>query len=134
MDADLSAYIGIPFEELNCYELLRRIYKDFFAIALPGQPHDDPSDRRSYSKLMQAEAVNWLPVEAGDERFGDVVLLHIFGLPCHIGFVAGGGMMVHAQRGTASTYESYRESLHWRERRKFFYRHPVLSERAVTPD
>ncbi len=130
VSADLSPFVGVPFEELNCYELFRRIYRELFSIDLPPQPYHSAElcETRRNAALMQAEAVNWIPVQAGGERFGDAVLPLIGGLPCHIGFVIGRGRMLHAQEKTFSAIANYRHDLDWRHRHKSFYRHPLLAD------
>jgi cell wall-associated NlpC family hydrolase len=129
-DYDLSPYIGIPFEDRNCYELFRLLYHDLFDIHLPPQPYRDATRRETKrnADLMQAEAIRWIPVPAGQEKFGDAVLLYISGLPSHIGFVLGQGRMIHAQQKTFSVIANYRHDLDWRSRRKSFYRHPLRAD------
>lgn len=124
----LKPYIGVPFEEANCYELLRRIFLGLYGVTLPPQPYEGATMRhgRANAALMAEESKKWIQVPAGDERFGDVVLPHIHGLPCHIGFAVGGGRMLHAQENTHSVIVSYRRALEWRDRHKSFYRHPAI--------
>lgn len=130
MIPDLRPYIGVPFEDANCYELFRRMHRDLHDIDLPDQPYRSAAPRESAfnASLMTKEAVNWIPVPAGRERFGDAVLIYIHGWACHIGFVIGRGFMIHAQQKTFSLKASYRHDIEWRDRKKSFYRHPCLAD------
>jgi cell wall-associated NlpC family hydrolase len=127
--AHLRKYIGIPFEEENCWQLFRRMYLELFNISLPSfaDRYTHCMDFRSNARIFVEESVGWMPVVKGEETTADAVLLHIHGLPSHIGFVTWDGKMIHSEEGALSNRESYRTSRSWANRKKSFYRHPLLA-------
>ena len=53
------------------------------------------------------------PHVARTEAPGDVVLMWMRGVPCHVGVVTVPGMMRHVMEGTDSTHESYEGTRYW---------------------
>ncbi len=129
MPQDVKKFIGVPFEELNCWDLFRAMYVELFGVFLPDfdGEYSCAVARKETSKIFERETEKWISIPAGEEKFGDAVVLYILGLPCHIGFVTENGFMIHSQEGTASSHESYRDSIGWKSRKKSFYRHAALA-------
>ncbi len=129
---DLSAYIGLPYAErgrtragLDCWGLVRLVYLETWGIKLPVYLEDDyaAADMARTSHLIDRHRqAGWSPVEAGTERTGDVILLRVMGLPCHVGLVAGKGRMLHVMGEQDVTCERYGSAL-WAKRVMGFYRY-----------
>lgn len=121
---DLNRYIGLAFEEANCWQLYRRIAQEVLGLAVPDYDGfcDDPLDRACVAAAVRCCAAAWEPVANGAEVFGDAAVIWVMGRPCHIGFVIGGGRMIHASRGSLSNNVSYREHAEWSRWRRDFYR------------
>ena len=123
---DLSAYVGLPYQDRGCWELLRRVYREQLGIDVPDYAEAygrlEARQRAQLAALIAAERRPWLAVQEGQERAGDAVLMRITGHPSHIGVVAEPGRFLHVFQGATACIESYR-SPRWRPRLEGFYRH-----------
>ena len=118
---NLSAYVGMPYQDRGCWELLRRVYAEQLSIELPSYADEylNAADQHDLARLIREKRTQWLRVDA--EQPGDGVLLNILGEPTHIGIVAEPGSMLHVVRNCTSVIESYR-SPKWARRIEGFYR------------
>ena len=107
---NLNEYVGKSYDELDCWSLVRRIYKDVYHIALPKLP-------------IETEQKNhWREVPPGSELQGDLLLFRIAELKRHVGLVVGEGRMIHSDETTGVVIEKYTGPL-WDHRLKKIYRH-----------
>ena len=128
---DFSKYIGIPFEPcgcayngINCWNLIRLIYKEALNIALPSYD-DEYIDAHKYDLIAEATELHsseWIKIFPGTEQPFDVVLIAIRGLPVHIGMIVKFGWMLHIHVKINSCLERYNTPL-WSKRIKGFYRY-----------
>lgn len=114
---------GRGIDGCDCYGLLRLIYAERFQIELPDVTNyagTDSKDAEQIGSLIDSarESDDWSPVESGEERAGDAVLIRIVGFPMHVGVVVAPGIAVHTM---ASPQDSV--LLRYRDPR---YRHIVL--------
>lgn len=112
-----NKYIRIPFKEhgrawdgADCWGLFCVVFKDELGINL--NPHlneyPDTYDKASLPRIIGEESASkWVSVEPGDERPFDAVIFNIRGVPMHVGIVAGGGFMLHCERGSGTVFEQY---------------------------
>lgn len=129
-----SSYLGIPFVEhgrdragLDCWGLVRLWFLEQRGIALEsfaGQ-YEVEADARAIYDLMKGNLGPWQEIPAGQEQPGDGLWMVRFGL-AHIGVVAGGGMVLHIERGSGALIESYR-GLRLARSVRGFYRHEELA-------
>jgi len=129
-----SKYVGLKFknrgrtiEGVDCWGLVRLIYKEHFDIVLPSYEDDYAS---SHNILETKEAIEtyskeWQNIVAGKEQFGDVIVMRLSGYPTHVGFVLENGKMLHIIEGTDAVVENYHSRL-WQHRIVGFYRHKEL--------
>lgn len=116
----------IPYEDQDCWGLVRAIYAGEYGIDLPA--HADVVDREEQaevSKIMaERESIGWLSMARGEEREGDVIRLwvHRPTQPCHLGVVLTPGRMIHTRRASGSVIERY-DVQPWTERVESFWRH-----------
>jgi cell wall-associated NlpC family hydrolase len=109
-------YTGIDYEEMNCWQLVMRIYATEFGLAI--------GDKEQQAQHMMDKF--WQQVES--PREGDVVLFKNNENERHVGVILGvNGYMIHNQRGSNSCIESYYNSL-WKHRVVGFYRHVDRAE------
>ena len=108
MPAEWAArYVGIPFKSggrgmdgVDCYGLLRLVYKEQFGAELPSldDAYKNALDTRETAPL----AKKYIPLLRGDKtespKPGDAAVMIEHGLPTHIGIYAGGGYILHATR------------------------------------
>jgi cell wall-associated NlpC family hydrolase len=126
-----SQYVGLLFknrgrtkEGVDCWGLVRLIYKEQFNIQLPS--YDDEYDS-SYNIKETGETIaehskEWEAVEKGSEKTGDVIVMRLSGYPTHVGLVLEKGRMLHIIEGTDAIVENYEGRL-WQRRIVGFFRH-----------
>lgn len=124
-------YIGLSFKGhgrdrkgVDCWGLVRLVMAEQFGISLPSYATQYESTAREdqLAPLIEEERKWWIPVETGDERLGDVVVLRMRGQPIHVGLVIEQGRMLHAEVGIGSVLDSYK-SARWSLRVTGFYRY-----------
>lgn len=121
-------YIGIPYAEkgrdrsgLDCWGLVRLVYKDQFDYELPSFVEDYESDNSPrISELIAIGKENWSKVT--QPQVGDVILLRISGLFMHVGVVISPNEFLHVREGRDSVIERF-DSPMWRHRVEGFYKY-----------
>lgn len=124
-------YTGIPFradgrtrDGLDCWGLVVTVYRERLGIALPefpgAYPDESQESLRHAAGVARAERERWRRVDAPAE--GDVVLLRLQGLPCHVGVVISKTEMLHVMAGIESCVEKF-TGPQWRNRIEGYYRY-----------
>lgn len=138
-----SRYIGIPYAErgrdrdgIDCYGLLRLVYREQLGVDLPSYADAyDPKDRADIARVIGERLTGWYPVwtrasgvplDEREVRPGDGVRLRILGDDCHVGVVLDPPWFLHAQAGTLSCRERW-DSPRWTRRLLGVYRHEALA-------
>lgn len=131
MEAWINDYVGVPFKGFgrtpaawDCWGVIYHIYKTHFGIEVPTYRSDysNAEDLEEVNQLTRQERGRWNKIDAGDERFGDVVLCRSGDAFCHVGLVVERPNMLHVERGITTIVESY-TGLLWKNRIVGFYRH-----------
>ena len=110
----VNHYVGLPYEQANCWELVRRVYRETYDIQLP--------------KLDTVGAVieqgGWLQVAKGAEIDGDVLVFKAGAAKTHVGIVVDPKekLMLHAEEGVDACVARYNSSI-WKSRLRSIYRH-----------
>jgi cell wall-associated NlpC family hydrolase len=123
----VAGYIGLPYrfggstrEGLDCWGLVRLVLAEQFGKALPEFPHED-ADQHGLAGVV----VTSLPLAPVDRiaqpEPGDLVLLRLLGVPCHIGIAVGEGYMLHTLYRHDSALERLAGS-RWAPRIEGYYR------------
>lgn len=132
---NLDEYIGLPWLErgrdrdgLDCWGLLALVYVERLGIVLPSfrDDYQTTADTEAVASLIGGHMDPWVPVDAGNERDGDGLLMSVGGRPRHVGVIASPGLVLHIERGAGSLIENY-HSMRLRRRVHGFYRHESLS-------
>lgn len=128
-----NKYIDIPFVEkgrtrdgLDCWGLVRLVYKDLLDITLPIlHAYEDTKDYLNISQLVEENSsqYEWTEVEKGQEQPLDVLIFRVMGHPVHVGLVVGNGYMLHCQRGSNTVHADYVNDRNWGKRLEGIYRH-----------
>lgn len=121
-------YIGIPYAEkgrdksgLDCWGLVRLVYKEQFNIDIPSFVTDYESDNSSrIAELISIGKEHWSKVV--QPAVGDVILLRISGLFMHVGVVISPNEFLHVREGRDSVIERF-DSPMWRHRVEGFYKY-----------
>lgn len=131
-------YIGLPFRDLgrdraglDCWGLVRLVTSEQFNVSLLSfiGEYGKTADIAGIAALIEREAQLWLPVQPGQEKLGDVIVLRLRGSPVHTGLVLGDQLMLHIEQGIDSAIEKY-ASPRWKDRIYGFYRHEPFDETA----
>ena len=146
-----NKYIGIPYTEkgrdfngVDCWGLLRLVYKEEFAIDLPSFVSDyEQSDTLRIQDLIAQYKEGWEQLDVPES--GSAVLFRILGTESHVGVAISETHFVHAREGQSVTVESF-SSPGWKNRiiGHFKYQekspailnvvpHPLRTERFTVP-
>lgn len=119
MHTDLLKYIGRPYKQFNCFDLVKEFYKDYYGL-----------DLKNYfdgSEAPPPEVVQTLIVsnkgdfeQVGAPEFGDIIVFFIRGIPCHMGVSIGAGRFLHAHEKADSCIDSLSR---WKNMIEGYYRH-----------
>ncbi len=121
--ASLKKYIGRPYEKYNCFDLVKEFYKDQFDIELKNYYEGEIPNPSQVEVLITSNKGDFFRVEK--PRFGDLVVLRIYGIECHLGVVITEHAFLHSTREVGSNIDRlYR----WENMRAGFFRHRDLSD------
>ena len=116
-------YVGIPFEQVNCWQLVCKIYREQLAIDLPYLDDDyaDALDKAAIANLYERElATVWQKVHTPTPF--DCIVFRIQGQLWHVGLIVAKNEMLHTHDKIDSTVERYNTRL-WRHRIDGFYKY-----------
>ena len=101
---NLIKYIGKPYEKYNCFDLVKEFYKDKFNLDLKHYYEGgDTPDRRVVTSLIVSNKGDF--IEVVEPLFGDIVVIKLYGLECHVGVCVGDGYFLHSARGIGSNMD-----------------------------
>lgn len=108
-------YIGIPYEEMDCWDLVAYLYSNEFDI--------DLGDREAQAQGIQHG--EWIEIDIGEERKHDVLVFSDSSLHKHVGICLDHGKFLHSIAGLNSCIDSYKRTM-WSGRLRKVYRHKAL--------
>jgi hypothetical protein len=103
---DLKKYIGRPYETYNCLDLVKEFYMDFFGLEVKNYFEGSVPGRNEVSSLIATnkgdfeEVKNWK-----DIKFGDIVVIRLYGIECHLGVVVEGTKFLHSAKNIGSNMD-----------------------------
>lgn len=127
----LAPYIGLPYlkdgatrDGTNCWGLFSMLQREVCGVDL--SDYDGPifaarTDASAIGEAARRFASRFREIPAGEEQFGDAILLRMLGEPMHIGFVVAPGVMLHIEESSDSVIERYDTRI-WERRIIAFYR------------
>lgn len=120
---DLSKYIGRTYEEYNCFDLVKEFYLDAYGIELKDYFDGDiPQDKSQVNNLICTNKGHFVKVDS--PLFGDIIVINVKGISCHIGVYIDEGMFLHSSRGSGSCAERISR---YQNLIEGFYRHQELA-------
>ena len=122
-NVNLSSLIGRLYEQVNCWQLVREFYMKIYGIELSQYHGPVTPDAEKTAELITTNRGDFARVE--EPRFGDLMLLRILGMECHIGIFIGKGKFLHSLKGTGSVLDSFEK---YKSRVVGYYRHRGLTE------
>lgn len=97
----LMKYIGRRYEEYNCFDLVKEFYKDHYDLDLRNYyDREGIPDRDGVASLIVSNKGDF--IQTKKPEFGDVVIIKLHGIECHIGVVAHGGTFLHSTKAYGS--------------------------------
>jgi hypothetical protein len=121
-------YIGIPFkahgsdrEGLDCFGLIRLVYKEAFDIKIDPVPYPDPQDLSENAVWIKDTQKDW--TETNDPEPGDLISFKILGHESHLGIVYDPGKTFLHSDSSAGVVIERMKSIMWSKRIGKFYRH-----------
>ena len=121
MENWIGDYIGIPFDELNCWQLMCKIYEEQFNVILPDYQTEYRTfkDRKNIKKIYNRELAERAKL-LDEPMMYCFIVLRILGLPWHVGLVVSKNQMLHTNHKTGSCVEEFTSKL-WVNRIIGFY-------------
>lgn len=148
---NFEKYIGIPYVEkgrdttgLDCYGLVRLIYKNEYKIDLPSFTAEyTVNDTDRIQDLVAQYKEGWEQIDSPSE--GSIVLFRILGTESHIGVAISATHFIHVRENQDSAIEAF-DSPKWSKRIVGYYKysekkgvllnavpHPLRTERYTIP-
>lgn len=94
-------YIGRDYASYNCFDLVKEFYKDHFDLDLKNYWEGGPvPSRDEVESLIVTNKGSFIPVST--PQFGDIVVVKLHGLECHMGVYTEGGKFLHSARNIGS--------------------------------
>ena len=119
----VKKYVGLSFEEYNCWQLVCLIYKNELNIILDTYKNEyyDPLDRENIGSIYAREMAHTY-IKIDKPKMFDVVVCRVRGQPWHTGTVIAPNEMLHTQRYINAVVERY-DQFTWKNRILGFYRY-----------
>jgi len=100
---DYSNLIGIPYADKDCWGIVCDFYKIVFNIRLK-QYYETVPESRDIAKSIVYDSMKDF-VEVKERKFGDLLLIKLFGVESHIAVYLGEGMMLHTSKHSGCLIE-----------------------------
>lgn len=144
-------YIGLKYKEkgrdfsgVDCYGLVRLIYKNEYKIDLPSFTEEYTQDNTlRIQELIAQYKEGWESVD--DPVEGSIVLFRVLGTESHVGVVINSTQFIHVRENQDSVIESL-DSAYWKKRKVGYFKysekksavlnavpHPLRTERYTMP-
>lgn len=98
--------IGTPYIEKDCWGIVVEFYKIVMGIDLKRYYDDIPSNRDIAKNLIYSNMGDFLKIEEKDAKFGDIILIKLYGVESHISVYLGEGKMLHSTLHSGCVIES----------------------------
>ncbi len=116
-----NLYIGLPFEQFNCWQLVCKVYREQLGIRLPNLEgrYGSPDDKKAVRDLYNTELPRvWQRVEHPD--IFTAVVFNVCGQPWHVGVIVAKTFMLHTFNKIDAVIERYTNKV-WNRRIEGFY-------------
>lgn len=99
-----SNLIGIPYEKKDCWAIARDFYSQVLGIELKHYYEDSGQRPEHAENLIYTAMGDFAKVDK--PQYGDLILIRIAGVECHIAIYLGVGKMLHSSKYKGSVIES----------------------------
>ena len=119
----VEKYVGLSFEQYNCWELICLVYKNELSISLCTykNEYDDALDRKNIASIYTRETRDTY-IKVDNPQPFDVVVCRVRGQPWHACIVIVPNEMLHTQRYIDAVIEHY-DQFTWKNRIIGFWRY-----------
>ena len=123
LPAWVTKYVGLSFEEYNCWQLVCLIYQNELNITLDTYKNEyyNALDRENIATIYTREMAH-VYFKVDKPQAFDVIVCRVRGQPWHTGIVIEPNEMLHTQRYTNAVVEHY-DRFNWKSRILGFYRY-----------
>lgn len=98
-----SRLLGTPYETLDCWGIVVEFYRIVFKIELKPYYEEVPETRDIAKRIVYDSMKDFQ--EVSDRKFGDILLIKLFGVESHIAVFIGNGMMLHTSKHSGCLIE-----------------------------
>ncbi len=91
-----SKLIGVPYLKLDCWGVAREFYSLEMGMELKRYYKDAPNDAKIANKLIYTNVGDFYEVTV--PKFGDLVLLNLYGIEAHIGVYLNEQQILHTTK------------------------------------
>jgi len=112
-----SKLIGTPYSDLDCWGVAREFYRLVFGIELKRYFEGETPSRDTTENLIFSNRGDFLEVEK--PRFGDIILIKLLGIECHIAIYLDATSILHTQNKVGCMIDRFSR---WEKRTSGFYR------------
>lgn len=95
--------VGIPYEEKDCWKLVKDFYSQIFKVSLNHIYDGPPQDRPTTRNLISSNRGEF--VKTDSPKFGDIILFNILGIESHIGVFLEEDKFLHSSKRIGSAIE-----------------------------
>lgn len=104
MTKDFSRYIGKSYEDYDCLDLVKDFYLNEFGIKVDNYYEGERPTAEKAQSLIVANKGSFKKVES-HQVFGDLVVIKVRGIECHVGVVLDSSRFLHSARKIGSNID-----------------------------
>jgi len=117
-----SKYIGKSYEEYNCWDLIQKLYQELYDLRVHQCYGNKVPSKEERQDLIRTEKGQFIKTE--NPKPGDIMLIRILGIECHIGMYLGSKKFIHSMQGNGVVIDSISR---YATRVNGYYRHRSFS-------
>lgn len=99
----LRKYIGRDYHDYNCLDLVRDFYADHFGVLIRNYFDGPVPSREGVQTLIASNKGEFEKVDT--PKFGDIIVIRLFGVECHIGIYINEKRFLHSIKGAGSSLD-----------------------------
>jgi cell wall-associated NlpC family hydrolase len=116
-----SKYIGKSYEEYNCWDLIKSLYREIYGLDVHQYYGENVPSRKETQSLIRTNKGEFERAEIPSP--GDIILIRIGGVESHIGMNISKGRFIHSLSGSGVVIDSLSR---YATRITGYYRHRSL--------
>lgn len=101
----ISKYIGHSYEKYNCLKLVQEFYRDQFGLEVRNYFEGEVPSREDVENLIVTNKGEFHKVI--EPKFGDIVIIKLYGIECHIGVVIDDKHFIHSAKRIGSCMDKF---------------------------